>query len=437
MRLLLRLRFVDDVSDSEHLSMSGICYTLDRWVHWVCRILTQYTERETTMTPDHVTVGLSISQSGQFSRQGEQVLAGIKRWIDWTNDRGGIRFADGQQLPLELVQYNDESRPAAAERLTKRLIRDDEVDILLGPYSSRLTRAAAPVADAHEMVLWNHSGATDALYDDGSQWLVSVLAPASHYFHGLLDLMQEIDQAASQVAVCWSSSGSFGTAVATGATTHARTSGFTIVMEHAWEPPLDDATPVVDAIQDAEPDLVVAAGSFEDDVRFVRNVVTRHSRVKAIGVVAAGISAFGERLDETAHGVFGPSQWEPVSGVSPDYGPSPADVVDLFEDAPVQATEYPAAQAFATGLVIERCLAAGAAVDPAMGTVDQRQLRKTAATADFTTFYGRFRIDAETGKQVGHTPDVVQWQADEKHVVWPKRRRQVEPQYPTHWNEPT
>lgn len=55
--------------------------------------------------------------------------------------------------------------------------------------------------------------------------------------------------------------------------------------------------------------------------------------------------------------------------------------------------------------------------DPTSETVDQQQLRTAANTADFTTFYGRFRID-EAGKQVGHTPVIVQWQADEKRVVW-------------------
>lgn len=282
-----------------------------------------------------LTVGLPISRSGQFSLQGEQVLAGVKRWINWTNDRGGVRFDDGRRLPLELVQYDDESHPATAERLTRRLIRDDEVDILLSPYSSRLTLAAAPVADDHEMVLWNHSGATDNLYTNGSQWLVSVLAPASRYFHGLLDLIQEIDQSETQVAVCWSSSGSFGKAVADGATTHARRSasesGFTVVTTHTWEPPLDDTASIVDSIRDAAPDLVLVAGSFDDDVRLVRDVLALDSAPTAVGAVAAGISEFGERLSETANGVFGPSQWEPGSA-SPDYGPSPAAVVDLFEN---------------------------------------------------------------------------------------------------------
>lgn len=154
------------------------------------------------MAPDRLTVGLPVSQSGQFSLQGEQVLAGIKQWIRWTNDRGGITVAGGQRLPLELVQYDDESQSAVAVDRTRRLIHDDEVDLLFGPYSSRLTLATAPVADDSGMVLWNHSGATDALYENEFEWLVSILSPASCYFHGLLDMVHQIDRSASRVAVC-------------------------------------------------------------------------------------------------------------------------------------------------------------------------------------------------------------------------------------------
>lgn len=391
------------------------------------------------MTPTHLTVGLPVSQSGRFSRQGTQVLAGVTQWIRWTNERGGLRLADGQQVPLELVHYDDESRPAVAERLTRRLLRADGVDLLLGPYGSSLTLAAAPVAEAHETVLWNHSGATDALYDEDFQWLVSVLAPASRYLHGLLDLIRQVDRAASRVAVCWSKSGSFGEAVAAGAKTRARDLEFVIAAEHPWRPPLDDAGSLVEALRDVEPDVVLTAGSFDDDVRLVKALVSHESRTKAIGTVAAGISAFGDQLGETAHGVFGPSQWEPAAEFTPEYGPSPAAVVDIFDTPAAQPLDYPAAQAFAAGIVIETCLATGDAYDPASGTIEQRRVRRTADRADFTTFFGRFRIDPDTGEQVGQTPVVVQWQGDTKHVakhvVWPVARRHVAPVYPTHWDE--
>lgn len=385
------------------------------------------------MTADWLRIGLPVSQSGQFRLQGEQVLAGVERWIQWTNDRGGITVADGQQLPLELIEYDDESRPTATAERTHQLIRDDEVNILFGPYSSRLTRAAAPVADAHEMVLWNHSGATDALYHEGVQWLVSILSPAGRYFHGVLDLIRRIDPSASQVAVCWSKSGSFGHAVTSGAKRRARDRGFTIVTERSWEPPLDDAMSIIKTLQAVDPHLVLAAGSFDDDISFVQEFLAREINTKAIGVVAAGISAFGGQLNEGAAGVFGPSQWEPAFEFVPDYGPSPADVVELFETTGMQTTDYPAAQAFAMGIVIEACLASSDAYDPTSGTINQRRLRNTAETSDFTTFFGRFRIDPETGKQIGHTPAIVQWQDGTRRIVWPEDRRQVAPRYPTHW----
>ena len=387
------------------------------------------------MTAERLRVGLPISLSGQFSLQGEQVLAGVKRWIQWTNNRGGVTAVNGQQLPVELIQYDDESHPTTAADLTRRLIQDDEIDILFGPYSSRLTLAAAPVADANEVVLWNHSGATDALYDEEFHWLVSVLSPASRYFHGLLDVIRLIDQSASRVAMFWSSSGTFGHAVTSGAKHRARERGYTIVEERSWEPPLNDAASLLEPLREANPHLVLAAGSFDDDTSLIQELIIEDIRTKALGVVAAGISAFGEQLGETAAGVFGPSQWEPDSAFAPDHGPSPTEVIELFETTDVQVTDYPAAQAFATGIVIEACLAANNSDDPVLETVDQRRLRRTAETADFTTFFGRFRVDSETGKQVGHTPSIVQWNDKKKHVVWPEERRQAAPRYPTHWND--
>lgn len=382
------------------------------------------------MAAEALRVGLPVSQSGEFSLQGEQVLAGVERWVQWTNDRGGLGVADGRRVPVELVRYDDGSDPAVAADLTERLIRDDGVDLLFGPYSSRLTLAAAPVADDRDVVLWNHSGATDALYDGGFEWLVGVLSPASRYFHGLLDMLDRLESSAPSVAVCWSRGGSFGPAVAAGARDRAGELGFPIVDEQPWESPLSEATPIVDSLRDSDTDVVLGAGSFGDDVALVDALAARDLRPKATGVVAAGISAFGERLGETAAGVFGPSQWEARPGLAPDHGPSSREVLDLFEAAGLGATDYPAAQAFATGVVLEGCLAGSGAYDPATGTIDQRRLRHAAETAEFTTFFGRFRIDPETGKQVGHTPSVVQWQDGEKRAVWPPERRRSEPVYP-------
>src|SRR5262249_29043916 len=76
--------------------------------------------------------------------------------------------------------------------------------------------------------------------------------------------------------------------------------------------------------------------------------------------------------------------------------------------------DYPMAQAYAGGLVAQRCIEIA-------GTLDQRALRQVASTLDFTTFYGRYRIEPRTGRQLGHRMPVIQWQGDRKVVVWPMK----------------
>ncbi len=56
--------------------------------------------------------------------------------------------------------------------------------LLLGPYSSRLTRVALPIAGERGMLLINHGGAADDLNDSRNRLIVSVLSPASDYFAG-------------------------------------------------------------------------------------------------------------------------------------------------------------------------------------------------------------------------------------------------------------
>ncbi len=65
--------------------------------------------------------------------------------------------------------------------------------------------------------------------------------------------------------------------------------------------------------------------------------------------------------------------------------------------------DYPMVQAYAGALVAQRCVEAA-------GTVADTALRSMAGTLDFSTFYGHFKIDPETGRQMSHSVLIVQWQ---------------------------
>ena len=85
-------------------------------------------------------------------------------------------------------------------------------------------------------------------------------------------------------------------------------------------------------------------------------------------------------------------------------------------DAPQPGgVDYSMAQAYAGCLVAQRCVEAA-------GCLDNSKLRQAAERLDFTTFYGRFKIDPSTGRQVGHSMVVVRWRGDKKVVVWLRGR---------------
>ena len=94
-----------------------------------------------------ITVGFSISLSGKFQLQGQQVLQGFLLWQSYINAQGGIAIRAGEKRPIRLIWYDDRSRINGARENVVQLLRTDHVDILLGPYSSSLATRAVEIAE--------------------------------------------------------------------------------------------------------------------------------------------------------------------------------------------------------------------------------------------------------------------------------------------------
>ena len=368
-----------------------------------------------------VRAGMAVSLNGQFSSQGKQAIQGASAWVQDTNADGGMYVASaGGRLPVDLTHYDDGSTVHGARSMTQRLIVEDGVDILLGPYSSVLTLAACSVAEEHGAVLWNHGGASDRIYEQGFRWCVGVLAPASRYLVGLVDVLLDRDPRSRSVAILHAQRGTFPAAVASGLEAEVARRGSEVVLERAYQVPATDFSTLLDEVEDAEPDLVAGVGRIQDDIALARQIRSRGLRAEAVSLVVAGVAEFGRELGEQANGFMGPSQWEPAASYTPEYGPT-ADWLALRHPGFARGgADYAMAQAYAAGLV------AGGCVEEA-GSLDADALRKAAARLDFTTFYGRFRIDADTGRQVGRSVVIVQWQRGRKVVVWPPNVREAEP----------
>lgn len=370
---------------------------------------------------DAIRFGATISTSGRYSLQGRQALAGLQAWAKATNVEGGVRISQlGGMLPVTLIHYDDASSPERAVANVERLISVDRVRVLIGPYASDLTRAVVHVARQHGKLLWNHGGASDDIHrpDTG---VVGILTPVSRYFAGLLELVRSIDADAKKAVFLCRRGSRFGRLATRGAQAVGRRAGF-VVAALAYSSLPEDLPQLMAKLRRQRPDLILSAGSFEDDCAIARESIAAGVRTKAFALTAAAMREFRQTLGTGAEAILAPSQWDPDARYVVDFGPTPSQVAERIR-AMGSASDYPAAQSYAACLIAQHCLEEA-------GSADDEALWRAACALDCTTFFGRFRINPRTGIQDRHEMVWVQWQGGRRVVVWPPSVAQARPVYP-------
>jgi hypothetical protein len=322
-------------------------------------------------------VGACLSLSGRHARFGRQAALGLEIW-------------QGLESSVDLVVEDDHSDPRTLETALKHVAAD--TDILLGPYSTQLMRAAGRVAADAGWLLWNHGGSGDDVEASHPGYIVSVLTPTSRYAHPFLRWLASTPGPRAKLWIAYGK-GSFGRQVAAGAEALAQDFG----IDTARIGPGDD-------LPMAEPqppwDLFCAA-SFDEDVQIVRRALSLPQRPSDVCAVAAGVREFGTAIDDP-EGIFGVGQWRPHSGHVAEIGPAETDFMAAYTDRAGVPPNYPAVQAAAGAALAVHC------AKLAGGTT--RELLWSAATAlDTTTLFGGFKIDPRSGVQVKHETALVRW----------------------------
>lgn len=354
-----------------------------------------------------IRLGLSATLSGIYSLQGIDSLNGLLLWSEYQNSLGGISVKDlGKNLPVELVYFDDESNPEKTGVITRRLITEEKVDILLGPYSSSLSLASAEVADIHERVLWNYGGSTDEIFTNKYKKTVSSITPASRYFYPYLDFLIANGSIGQTIAVVYAENSGFSTQVAMGAINYSKLLGFNIkVLKYLSGS--DNFAQIMDHIRKDQITNIMGVGRFEDDMRFATCLSGLNSCL-----VGAGIDQFKKELCKDCEGFCSISQWEPGVNLELDFGIDSSSFTELYSSRFGKVPDYTSAQSFNVGNILSHFI-------EKLGTIDENKLRKEIINSRFTTFYGEFAIDLNTNFQSGHKTVVTQWQNGKKEIIFP------------------
>ena len=333
--------------------------------------------------------------SGPLGGYGQAGAAALSLWAGWR----GRGFPAGAELTVADAHPD----PVAAVRRAERLAPD----LLFGPYGSSTTAA---VAGATSRLVWNHGGARVPAAGN----LVSVLAPADTYFRGAVRAVRAADPEPRTLCVLSSDTG-FSRAVATGAVNEAGRLGLpaaegTLPLPgEGWPAGADDEG------------MLLVAGPFQDEVAAARRLLP--GRWRAAGFVGAGVEEVLAGLGAGREGLLGPAQWLAGAAPVPDEGPTAGEFAAAYRRSTGGDPPYPAAQAFAAGVIAARCLREA-------GTADDAALMAAACALECTTMYGPFRLDPRSRRQVGHQVLTVQWQDGARRVIWPPEQAQAPLRYP-------
>jgi len=192
---------------------------------------------------DTIKLGAAVSLSGKYSTAGNHTKKGYDLGVKYVNSRGGV-LVDGKTYMLEIVYYDDESTPARGASLAERLILRDGVSFMLGPYSSGLTKAIAPVTELHGVPMVEANGASRSLFNQGYRYMFAVLSTSEQYLQEAVNQIAiKAGKPASEITVALAiENDPFSQDIRAGVLDDVKRHGMTVVIDDKLPRDLSDMT---------------------------------------------------------------------------------------------------------------------------------------------------------------------------------------------------
>ena len=306
---------------------------------------------------------------------------------------------------IDFVIYDDASDGKTAAGLYEKLIVEDKVDAVLGPYGSAMTEAVADVNEKHRKLMIAPTAATTSIWEKGRRYLVMMTAPAESLAEGVLDLAAH--HGLKTVAVIHQDA-LFTNTIIKGARALATRKGLKLVFLETYRASPADFSDLLNRVRAAKPDVLVAGSiRLEDLLAITRKMSELDLNVRMLAAVPYGqVSDYYTQLGKGAEFVYSGSFWEP--GLA---HPGNREFVAAYEKEFSHAPSNQSAAHYAGCQLLVDAIRR-------TGSFDSEKLREAVLTLKTRTVFGDFAVD-ERGYQIAHKFVTSQWQDGKKVVVWP------------------
>jgi len=259
-----------------------------------------------------ITVGFGMALSGGLAPVGKSALLAMQIWEADVNAKGGL-----MGRPVKLIYYDDQSNPAIVPGLYSKLIDVDKADIVVSGYATNMVAPAMPVVIQHDRLFLGLFGLavnTEFHYPKYFSMLPTGPEPKRAFSQGFFDVVMKADPKPKTIAIV-AADAEFAKNASDGARSLAESLGLKIVYDKTYPPATTtDYTPIVRAIQAAEPELVYIASYPTDTVGMVHaiNEVGLKARYVGGGMVGLQITQIKVQLGAMLDGFLDYDFWIPA-----------------------------------------------------------------------------------------------------------------------------
>ena len=366
-----------------------------------------------------ITLGSAISLTGKYATNGVHAKNGYEYAIRKIDEAGGIEI-DGKCYTFEVIYYDDESKGDRGATLAERLINQDKVQYMLGPYSSGLTKAIAPVTEQYKIPMVEAEGASRSLFNKGYKYLFAVLSTSEQYLASAITLAAEQAEAsgkdASSVKVAIAvENDPFSLDIRAGVQEDAEKYGMKVVLDEKLPRDLSDMSAILTKVKLLKPDVLIVSGHSKGAATAVRQIGEQRISVPMIAVTHCEAADVVGNFGKAANDILCSTQWaetlsyeDDIFGTAAEYE---AGFKEVFPEYTDKTVPYQVAQASAAVYVFKDAFERA-------GTLDKDAVRDAIAETDLSTFYGQIRF-SEAGNNIAKPMVLRQIQDGEYNVVAP------------------
>ncbi|HEY8277292.1 MAG TPA: amino acid ABC transporter substrate-binding protein [Methyloceanibacter sp.] len=363
-----------------------------------------------------ITLGAAVSMTGKYAQNGANTRNGYDLALKTINEKGGVTI-EGKPYQLVIRYYDDESTPARGTELAERLIKQDRVKFMLGPYSSGLTKAVLPIIEKHGVPMVEGNGAARELFTKGYRYIFAVLSTSDQYLTSAIELAAEnahkLGKKPDQIKIALAMENDpFAQDVRAGMLDDAARYGMMIVIDDQLPPELNDMAVTLAKIKALKPDMLVISGHEKGAITAVTQIKAMKMRVPIIAMTHCDSAELAEKFAEASEYTFCAGQWHPELNYKDDLFGTASDFAKAFKAAYGYEAPYQAAQSAASVQVFADALTRAQSIEPA-------KVRNALVATELQTFFGKVKFD-EAGRNVAKPMVLTQIRGGKYVIVAPE-----------------